>query len=481
MNRRTIATLIAGVIFLMAILLIVGSIESKLPDRIHTGARDALKQYDAARAEMTQTGDEIKQAIKGQPALFQALGYDTVWPQQVSTLEKRIEGLGATRQLLESLLEKNDGDTYRQVIQYIRDLSKSTTAIKEQMQGLKKERQDVLDFKAKLPEHLQQMQREHAAIQSQDLTRVKSLVQKAGLDWPGKKADLDQRLGMMQEAIADADRVWQSTQQARQALADGDVTDELVAAVYKAHRQLQACREILDTGHKTIPELIEQLNWSWDKLLVDMEIQEGQEVKFYQEFETVKTYALAGEGEKTQQQTNRARMAVAKTVYESMKNNLGMVVEHKPAGMYDHEATRTIQPPGYAYVASPQQGRNRYGYWDHRPGGGSFWVFYGQYALMRDLFWGSGYRPISATDYGYYDQARRSRQAYYGRDDRGRPMYGSSGSVTQTKYKNSKYVRTGGYRSSRYVQSGGTYRGSRYESRSYRSSSRSGSRFGGGK
>lgn len=480
MNRRTIAYLIVGVVVLMVIIAIIGSIQSPLPVATMVQANHAIKQYESLLSDIKQTAGEFNQGLKKHPELFQALGYDTQWPKQISSLTQRAQSVNTTRQSLDAMLQENDGEKHRQVVQTIRDLSQSTATLKSQAQSLKKQCKEVLNFKASLAKSLDQMQTQHAAIQARDLSTVKAAVQKAGVNWPGKKADLDQRLVVLQEAVDQASRAWQSTQPARQAVENGEVTDQHVAAAYQAHRQMAAAGETIDAGMKTIPELAEQLNWSWDKLLVDMEIREGQVVEFFQEYETAKTYALAEQGQKAKQQTQRERKSVSKAVYESMKKNLGMVVEHKDAGQYDHEAKRSVQPPGYAYMASPQQGRNRYGYWDHRPGGGSFWVFYGQYALMRDLFWGSGYRP-SAMDYGHYDQSRRAGRTYYGRDDRGQPLYGSRGGVTQTKYKNSKYVRTGGFRSSQYIRSGGSYRGSRYESSSYRSSSRSGSRFGGGK
>ena len=161
-----------------------------------------------------------------------------------------------------------------------------------------------------------------------------------------------------------------------------------------------------------------------------------------------------------------------------MEKNLGMTVEHKSAGKYDHEVVRVAQPAGYAYIAPRSQGRNQYGEW--RSGsGGSFWVFYGQYALMRTLFWGPRYdRPIYANDYDRYSRHHRYGRTYYGTDATGRRRYGAGGSFTSSRYASSNYNRSGGFKSSRYVQSGGTYRGSRYETRTSRSSA---SRFGRGK
>ena len=93
-----------------------------------------------------------------------------------------------------------------------------------------------------------------------------------------------------------------------------------------------------------------------------------------------------------------------------------MAMEHKPAGSYDSEAERVAQPAGFAYMAPPGQGSNQYGYWDHRDGR-DFWVFYGQYALMRDLLFNHSYRPLDRYDWEGYRSSRDSGRTYYGRDE----------------------------------------------------------------
>jgi len=85
-------------------------------------------------------------------------------------------------------------------------------------------------------------------------------------------------------------------------------------------------------------------------------------------------------------------------------------------------------PAGYHYVGNP-----RYGSWENR-GGGSFWVFYGQYAMMRDLL-GGGRGMIGRNDYGDYRTTRERGRPYYGpvsADGRTR-KYGTNGSVTKTQ------------------------------------------------
>ena len=83
-----------------------------------------------------------------------------------------------------------------------------------------------------------------------------------------------------------------------------------------------------------------------------------------------------------------------------MRNDLGMAIEHKSAGKYDSEAEHVAQPAGFAYIAPPGQS-NQYGYWNNS-GGQNFWVFYGQYALMRDLLFHRGYRPLDYYEYRDY-------------------------------------------------------------------------------
>ena len=94
-------------------------------------------------------------------------------------------------------------------------------------------------------------------------------------------------------------------------------------------------------------------------------------------------------------------MEVSEKTFYRYDNYVGMVVASKSL---DGRRTGTNQahPPGYQYVGNPQ-----YGFW----GGGGFWQFYGQYALMRDLMGGRG------VGRGDWEDYRRSR-------GRGRPYYG---------------------------------------------------------
>ena len=148
-------------------------------------------------------------------------------------------------------------------------------------------------------------------------------------------------------------------------------------------------------------------------MLVDMETADGGE--YDQKIRTVQTHladATAKNGDIDLRREMGARFRRPPTRPKS--NDLGMAIEHKPAGKYDSEAERVAQPAGFAYVAPPAQGSNQYGYWDHRDGR-DFWVFYGQYALMRDLLFNHQYRPLDRYEWEGYRTYQSRGQTYYGR------------------------------------------------------------------
>ncbi len=116
---------------------------------------------------------------------------------------------------------------------------------------------------------------------------------------------------------------------------------------------------------------------------------------------------------------------VPESVYRRYEAFLGMALAAKS----DKGVNNTPHPAGYHHVGNPHYGR-----WDNR-GGSSFWVFYGQYALMRDLMGGGG-RSIQRADYNDYRTYRDRGRPYYGRNRE----WGTQGSVTK-KQKPTFYER----------------------------------------
>jgi len=109
---------------------------------------------------------------------------------------------------------------------------------------------------------------------------------------------------------------------------------------------------------------------------------------------------------------------VGRATYDQYRPHLGMVILSKGA---DGIVDRNQHPPGYQQV-----GNERYGQWRDEGGGRSFWVFYGQYALLSHMIGGFG-RPIYRNDWTGYQTARGRGRTYYGPGGE----YGSNGSVTR--------------------------------------------------
>ncbi len=109
---------------------------------------------------------------------------------------------------------------------------------------------------------------------------------------------------------------------------------------------------------------------------------------------------------------------VSEEIFGRYENYVGMVVASKSMDGR-RTGSRQAYPAGYQHVGNPH-----YGSW----GGGGFWQFYGQYALMRDLM--GGWR-VNRADHEDFRRNRESGRPYYGPVKNGRQTFGSQGTVTE--------------------------------------------------
>lgn len=110
---------------------------------------------------------------------------------------------------------------------------------------------------------------------------------------------------------------------------------------------------------------------------------------------------------------------VSKKEFRQHANNLGMTLVSK--GGDDDKISKVAQPAGYQYVGNPQ-----YGQWQTNSSGGSFWEFYGKYAMLSQVI-GMFSGPVFRRDYDDYRSNRSSNRPYYGRNN----QYGTNGTYTQ--------------------------------------------------
>jgi hypothetical protein len=315
-----------------------------------------------------------------------------------------------------------------------------------------------LDFEKNQPHYLAAMQREYDQIRAADLTPVSMVVDKAEHDWPAKKSALDERLAALQQSRKDADTQWTATESARQDSMAGKATGAEVATLILANDALTHDHNQLTRGADELRAQCGQLYDSYDKILADLEVaHRGGDLVYSEKINTVRTHYTDVATKKTETSNDTRWVDVSAPQYRAVQNDLGMVVGHKDAGLFDSEAQTTPQPPGFAYIAPPSVGSNQYGHWTHE-GGQSVWVWLPEYLILRDLLWGHSYRPIYINEFNGYQTALRSGRTWYGQETpSAAPKYGSHGTFTQQRYSSSRYVQSGGYAGSGYAnRSAGT-------------------------
>jgi hypothetical protein len=296
---------------------------------------------------------------------------------------------------LTALQKENRRQDRAQVVSLLAQERGLRTNALAQAAAIQKEAAHWVDAKRHLPEELQQMERDYGVIHNFDLAPLAAVVQKAETDWPEKQADLESRLSSVRGIIDQNDSLWQSTYDSRKQVVAADFAHVDIPGLIGAADSLQTSAAQLPKESEDLKSLSAQLYNAWDKVLVDMETR-GSE--YDQKLRTVETQFADANDKGGRISSDEKWVPVSQAVYEADKHDLGMAIEHKAAGRYDSESERVVQPAGFAYMAPPSQASNQYGYWEQRDGR-SFWVFYGQYALMRDLLFNHGYQPVERGEW----------------------------------------------------------------------------------
>jgi hypothetical protein len=463
MSRSTLRSLAVVLAVLIVVVFFAGL--DALPREVRAqidGDRAALA---SAQTQLRTAQDEVARQSQAEPDLFRAVSATGHWTDHFDRAARWLQYAAHDMDELSRLEKQNRRQDRQQAGRLLSHERELRAHVLAEASGVQKEAAQWGDWKRQLPQALQEMERDHQAIHAFDLAPVAATVQKAGTDWPEKKPDLDSRLATVRGTVSQSDGLWQSTDAARRQVAAGNFTG-LDFAV------LLAAADALKTSAATLPRTAAELNSlsahlydSWDKLLVDMEVRGiGNAREYDQKIRTVRTH-LTDVAAKTGTTTSEENwVGVPQSTYEAMRNDLGMAIEHKPAGRYEFESEHVAQPAGFAYMAPPTQPSNQYGYWEHRDGR-SFWVFYGQYALMRDLLFNRGYQPVERGEWEGYRTYQNRGQTYYGQEPgASAPKYGSQGTATENRYSGSTYAQGGGFRNSQYANKPGSYRDSKYAS-----------------
>jgi hypothetical protein len=436
-------------------------------DRLPGGVRARIDSERSALAtaqkQLSATKDAVARDVDAHAALFKSVPASQQWSGRFSQAGATLQSAEAQMRDLTQLEKDGSYQDRAKAESLLAGVRRLRNAAEGQAAITQAEASRLIERANHLPAEAQQMERDYRSIQAFDLGLLKTAVARAQSDWPEKKSDLDTRLAGVTGLVARADAVWQSTAKARAEAAAGPPADFDTGAFLAAGDELRSVADALPKKSAEVQALASQLYDVWDKILVDMQTRgSGSSREWQQKIRTVRT-RLTNAAAKTGTTTAQEQWAsVPQQTFNAMRNNLGMAVEHKSAGKYDFEAERVAEPAGFAYMAPPSQGSNQYGYWENR-GGQNFWVWYGQYALLRDLLFNHSYRPLPRDDWEGYRTYRDRGQTYYGRDyESNAPKYGTNGTTTQDRYAGSTYGQSGGFRNSPYASKSGSYRDSPY-------------------
>ena len=432
-----------------------------LPVTLKTQVEAEQQQYQSSRRDFEKARDDVKAKLAREPELAKIRAL--LWqPALDRDTDKFNEAANELKQL-DELRRQDRKDSRDEVERLLAGEKRIRMAALEDARAMQSEAQRFTDLKS----HLSDYDREAGQLSATGLDAVTATVHKAETDWPAKKADLEQRLSDVKSAESKAVADWKTARKAGGGY----------ASLFAAEEELQAEKENFPKQVRTLNDLSGQLYTSWDKLLVDLSDKHDE---YKEKVRTVRTRFTDVAAQKSDVSSEETWVNVSRPVYMALENNLGMTIEHKAAGKYDSEVEKTPQPPGYAYIAPPSEGRNQYGYWNNS-GGMSVWTWLPQYLIMRDLLFRNSYQPIPSYDYNQYRTAQRSGQTYYGRDIDGAPKYGSHGTFTQRHYSSSQYAqKNGGFGGSSYSSRPGATSTERRYGSSGSSGDPAGRRFGSG-
>jgi hypothetical protein len=457
MSRRGLGFLAVFLSLMIVVVLLAGF--DNLPRQVRADIAAEEQQLPQIQKQFQSAQDEVTQDLASDPDLFRAHDMNTVFPDRFRIASKELEGAQRDAAALDKLLKANRRQDREQAEKLLKEERALRSAALNEASGIQKDAQHWIDLKRNLPAELKQMGTDHEALQHVDFAPIDAVVVRAEADWPDKKADLETRLAALRAIPADAEKAWQSSDAMRRQAESGNLEGLDYAGLLTAAETIHNDQTSLPVRTEELKSLSGQLYTSWDKILVDLRDRRSGGTRDYEEeIRTVKTQLLDAAGTKGATNSTDDWVEIPKATYQANEANIGMAVAHKAAGKYDTEADNVPEPAGFAYMAPVGQ-RNQYGYWDHS-NGGNFWIWYGQYALLRDLLWGRSYQPIPSYEWESYRTARSSGHTYYGRDESASaPKYGTHGTFTQQHYSESRYVRSSGsYSSSKYA-TGGLKRG----------------------
>ena len=432
-----------------------------LPRQLRSSVSAASTQFDADRTTFAQNRDFLEAAVRDNPALFRTKA--DAWRARLTADQARLDAAAAELKTLQALAKENHRTDAQKVSDALAKFRSDRDAFVRDAADARADAERWIQYRKDLPARLETMRASYNALQSFDVDAAVAPAHKAMIDWPAKQSDLQSRIDALNAAKADGDKAWEASAQLRAAAEENNLDDFDYAAFFQQADRIDADAKQLKDGAQSVNALAAQLYVNWDKLLLDVDRHDANEkVRVVRtKYQDASLANAATTSEERWEKVDPARVRDA-------ERNVGMVIERKPAGKYDSEAEKAVQPPAYAYVAAPGQS-NSYGMWS-----GGVWHWLPQYMILSHLLNSSRGSVITSGDFNDYRQARRRGEVF-----RGWSRPSTRGGWSWSGGSRSSSSGTGWYKERPKRSWGlGSFGGSRYQSRGTFSGSRFGSRGG---
>src|SRR5690349_7485715 len=193
------------------IIVVLVSALDHLPNTVQKQIDSERNAFSSAQGQLNAAQIAVTRETQSHPLLFEALAASRQWPrlfQQASgTLHSAARDLDELSQL-EKHGHYRDRDHAEHLLADERGLRAAALG---QASAIQTEAAHWLFRKQQLPAELQQMDRDYQSVHNFDLTPLVATIERAETDWPGKKADLEARLGSVRGIVSHLDVLWQST------------------------------------------------------------------------------------------------------------------------------------------------------------------------------------------------------------------------------------------------------------------------------
>lgn len=272
MSRRSLGILAIILIVLMAVVVTAGL--DGLPRQVRQAVTASSAKLETDRTQFQQNRQFVEKAISDEPALFRTKVAG--WREMLQQDQGRLDSAAAQKSTLDQLVQQNRRADRDKVTSGLAQLDSLRMASVQDASGIRVEAERWLSYKRDLPSRQNAMRASYEALHAFDVSAATEAVQKAILDWPAKKDDLSRRLEQLKTIQAQGEQVWQSTSSLLPMAAEATTPADFDYATFfqRADALDQAGRGLKD-GAATLTALSAQLYANWDKLLVDLDEDNG--------------------------------------------------------------------------------------------------------------------------------------------------------------------------------------------------------------